>query len=256
MTSAADAVEQARQWLAAQGVEAPDPDSPGSDHPGSDHPGSEYVGPDHPGSERQGSEHPGSDRSGRSRRTERGRPSSRSMSRPRRPAREDAGDGPPAPHADPENVARNIALNKLNTQARTRHELEQALAERDVPDEVADRVLDRIQEVGLIDDSAFAAGWVESRQSRRHLSKGALRRELGKKGVPRDDIDVALESVEPEDEFAAALALATKRQPALARFPHEVQYRRLAGQLARRGFGSGTVTMVLSQVLSDRHAED
>ena len=50
----------------------------------------------------------------------------------------------PEPDADPEEVARGIVLRKLAVQARTRVELERALAGRDVPEEAAAAVLDRM----------------------------------------------------------------------------------------------------------------
>jgi regulatory protein len=140
-------------------------------------------------------------------------------------------------------------LRKLAAQARTRHELAQALASRDVPEDVADQVLDRMESVGLVDDAAFARDWVESRQQRRHLSKSALRRELQTKGVDRDQIDQAVADVESDDELAAAEALAAKKLRTMDGLAREVQYRRLAGVLARRGFGSGVTSTVLSRVL-------
>ena len=105
-------------------------------------------------------------------------------------------------------------------------------------------------DVGLVDDAAFAQGWVASRQSRRHLSARVLRQELVTKGVDRDDIDTALEQVSPEDEYAAALSLAEKKVRAMRGLEPAVRRRRLAGVLARRGFGSGVTGRVLAEVLS------
>ncbi|MDN5770510.1 MAG: recombination regulator RecX, partial [Microlunatus sp.] len=152
------------------------------------------------------------------------------------------------PEADPENVARTIALRKLTASARTRHELDQAMQRKNVPDEVASAVLDRLEAVGLVDDGAFAQGWVESRQQRRHLSRSALRRELLAKGVDRDHVDAALDPIDTDDELAAARALAAKKAAAGHRLDPAVRYRRVAGALARRGFGAGVITTVLSEL--------
>jgi regulatory protein len=158
--------------------------------------------------------------------------------------------------ADPETVARTIVLRKLAAQARTRHELAKALAARQVPEEIAQQVLDRMESVGLVDDAAFARDWVESRQQRRHLSKSALRRELQTKGVDRDQIEQAVADVGGEDELEAAEALAGKKLAGMSGLPREVQYRRLAGMLARRGFGSGVMSTVLSKVLRPGDEQD
>lgn len=151
--------------------------------------------------------------------------------------------------ADPESVARTIVLRKLAAQARTRQELAKALAARQVPEDVAGHVLDRMEAVGLVDDAAFAHDWVQSRQQRRHLSASALRRELQNKGVDRDQIDEALSDVETDDELVAAEALAEKKLRSMTGLARDVQYRRLAGALARRGFSAGVTSTVLRRVL-------
>jgi regulatory protein len=160
------------------------------------------------------------------------------------------------PEADPELIARTIALRKLTAQARTRHELAAALRSRNVPEEAASGVLDRLSDVGLIDDAAFAEDWVASRQQRRHLSRSALRRELQRKGVGREQIDRALEQVGTEDEYRAALDLARRKYAAMSGLEPTVCYRRLAGTLARRGFGSATAARVLRDVLGGGTADD
>jgi regulatory protein len=153
------------------------------------------------------------------------------------------------PAADPEAIAQSIALRKLSTSARSRNELQSALASRRVPSDAADQVLDRLEEVGLIDDRRFARDWVESRQARRHLSRSALRHELQAKGVSREDIDLALEDVGRDEELGAARTLAGKKLGTMADLPREVQQRRIAGALARRGFSSDIVARVLADLI-------
>jgi regulatory protein len=153
--------------------------------------------------------------------------------------------------ADPYAVARSIALDRIAARDRTRHELGQALKTKNVPLEVAEQVLDRLEAVGLVNDAAFAEAWVGSRQQRRHLSRPALRRELQAKGVDCDQIDAALDSVDFDDELAAARKLARRRHATIAELPYPVRYRRLAGALSRRGFGSTIITQVLREVLGE-----
>jgi len=153
--------------------------------------------------------------------------------------------------ANAESVARAIALRKLTTRAHTRHELDKALQGKNVPQSVKDAVLDRLQEVGLVDDASFAVDWVASRQQRRHLSRRALRQELEAKGVQRVDIDRALENVDRADEFASARELAERKRTAMSSLARDVQRRRLAGLLSRRGFDSAVISRVLSDVLWD-----
>ena len=127
---------------------------------------------------------------------------------------------------------------------RTRRELEQALAKKGVPVEASEEVLDRLTDAGLIDDQKFAATWFEG-QRRRQRSTRALRHELRTKGIDADVVESAAENVDDEADLHAAQALVAKRAPSLQRLPHEVRYRRLAGQLARRGFPSSVISSVL-----------
>jgi regulatory protein len=151
--------------------------------------------------------------------------------------------------ADVESVARTIALRKLTARASTRHELDQALRAKNVPRGVIDVVLDRLEEVGLVDDASFAVDWVTSRQQRRHLSRRLLRRELQAKGVERSHIDSALDQVDRNAELTSARDLVDRKLAAMNGVAREVQYRRLAGMLSRRGFDSAITTQVLADVL-------
>jgi len=154
-------------------------------------------------------------------------------------------------HADAESVARNIALRRLTMRAHTRHELDKALQAKNVPQSVKEAVLDRMEEVGLVDDATFAVDWVASRQQRRHLSRRALKRELEVKGVERGDIDRALENVDRDAELASARELVERKRAAMSALARDVQQRRLAGLLSRRGFDSAVITRVLSDVLRE-----
>ena len=153
--------------------------------------------------------------------------------------------------ADVESVARTMALRKLTAKACTRHELDQALRAKNVPESVIDGVLDRLQEVGLVDDASFAVDWVTSRQQRRHLSRRLLRRELQAKGVETSHIDSALDRVDRHAELTSARDLVERKRAAMNGLSRDVQYRRLAGILGRRGFDAGITTQVLADVLRE-----
>jgi regulatory protein len=153
--------------------------------------------------------------------------------------------------ADAESVAHTIALRKLTTRACTRHELEQALQAKHVPQAAIDAVLARLEEVGLINDASFALDWVTSRQQRRHLSRRALRRELRVKGVEPSEIDEALDHVDHNAELRSARDLVERKRAAMNGLPRDVQYRRLAGMLSRRGFDASITARVLAEALSE-----
>lgn len=160
------------------------------------------------------------------------------------------------PAADPESVARTIVLTKLTAQARSRHELAEALAAKAVPDEVSNAVLDRFEELGLVDDSAFAEAWVESRQASRGLSRRMLRQELRRKGVDDEVIAESLDSVDPDAEVAAARRLVERKLSSTRNLDPAARLRRLTAMLARKGYPAGLALRVVREVIADDSADD
>jgi regulatory protein len=159
----------------------------------------------------------------------------------------EAGDGAAA---DPAARARQVCLRLLTLSPRTRAQLADALRKRDIPDEVADEVLGRFEDVGLIDDAAFARAWVESRHHSRGLAGRALSNELKQRGVAPDEIRAAIdEQLSPEAEAAAARQLVDRRLPATRGLPAEQRIRRLAGLLARKGYPAGLAFRVIREAM-------
>lgn len=154
------------------------------------------------------------------------------------------------PAADPESVARTIVLTKLAAQARSRSELVEALAAKAVPAEVSTAVLDRFEEVGLVDDTAFAEAWIQSRHTSRGLSRRALRQELRRKGVDDEVIAESLDALDPDDELAAARRLVERKLRATRHLDASSRIRRLSGVLARKGYPAGLAVRVVREAIA------
>jgi len=151
--------------------------------------------------------------------------------------------------ADAEKVARKVILDQLTGQARTRAELATKLAKKDVPEEIAERLLTRFEEVGLIDDAAFARSWVESRQSGKGLARRALAHELRRKGVDDMVARAALDGVDPEAEVESARMLVRRKLRSIQRVDRTTAIRRLTGLLARKGYPPGLAIRVVREEL-------
>ena len=136
---------------------------------------------------------------------------------------------------DAEAVARKILLDQLTGRARSRSDLAAKLAQRDVPDEIAVRLLDRFEEVGLVDDAAFARGWVEQRQSGRGLARRALAQELRRKGIDDEVAREALDEIDPDDEVEAARTLVRRRLRTVRDLDQQVAVRRLSRHARAQG---------------------
>ncbi|MFI9154259.1 recombination regulator RecX [Streptomyces sp. NPDC053367] len=159
------------------------------------------------------------------------------------------------PPADPVEQARAICLRLLTGTPRTRKQLADALRKREIPDEAADEVLSRFEEVGLIDDGAFADAWVESRHHGRGLARRALARELRTKGVDPTLIDSAVAQLDSEQEEATARELVARKLRATRGLDRDKRLRRLAGMLARKGYSEGMALRVVRQALEEEGEE-
>jgi len=145
----------------------------------------------------------------------------------------------------------------LADRPRTRAELTEALARRDVPAGATAALLDRFGEVGLIDDAAFAAAWVASRHHGRGLARRALAVELRRKGVDPETARDAVDRLDPQTEAATARGLVDRRLRSMRGVEPAVAARRLVSMLARKGYGPGLAAAVVRDALSQhRHYAD
>jgi regulatory protein len=174
----------------------------------------------------------------------------------RRAGPDGAGDGTdlsraekePSPQ-DPAERARAICLRLLTGPPRTRKQLADALKKREIPDEVSEEVLSRFEEVGLINDAAFADAWVESRHHGRGLARRALARELRTKGVDSSVIDEAVAQLDSDQEEETARELVARKLRSTRGLDRDRRLRRLAGMLARKGYPEGMALRVVRQAL-------
>ena len=153
-------------------------------------------------------------------------------------------------------MARGVCLRALTGAPKTRQQLAELLVKRDIPEDVATTVLDRFTEVGLIDDAAFARAWVTSRQAGRGLARRALTAELRAKGVDAEVAADAVETVDDDDERAAARRLVERRATAMRRLDRATATRRLIGMLARKGYNGGLAAAVVREVLDGAGAAE
>ncbi|MEU1577296.1 recombination regulator RecX [Streptomyces collinus] len=156
-----------------------------------------------------------------------------------------------APPGDPVEQARAICLRLLTGTPRTRKQLADALRKRQIPDDAAEEVLSRFEEVGLINDGAFADAWVESRHHGRGLARRALARELRTKGVDSALIDEAVSQLDSEQEEATARELVDRKLRSTRGLDRDKRLRRLAGMLARKGYSEGMALRVVRQALEE-----
>lgn len=152
--------------------------------------------------------------------------------------------------------ARETLLRILTAAPKSRAELEQSLARKGYPEAVVGPVLDRFDEVGLVDDAAYADMLVRTRHAERGLSRRALAMELRRRGIAEETAADALEQVDPDDERAAALALARKHVARTRGLDRDVRVRRAVGALGRKGYAPGVSFGAVRDVLAEEGEDD
>ncbi len=165
-----------------------------------------------------------------------------------------ASERPSEPPRSESEVARDICLRQLAVRPRTRAELAKTLARKEISEEVIAEVLDRYDEVGIIDDAAFARMWVSTRHQGRGLARRALANELRQHGVESEVATEALETLDDEAEATTARALVDRKLRSARGTPDQV-FRRLVGMLARKGYPAGVAIQAVKDALAARDEE-
>jgi regulatory protein len=146
--------------------------------------------------------------------------------------------------SEPVRHARAAAQRLLAYRPRSEAEVRERLSRRYPPDAV-DGALESLKRAGLVDDTAFAQLWTESRVTHRPRSAALIRRELLQKGVHSDTVEAAVDGVDDaENAYRAAARLAER----LRDESREVFRRRVWAHLQRRGFGSAAVRSAVSRL--------
>jgi regulatory protein len=118
--------------------------------------------------------------------------------------------------------------------------------------------LERLDGAGLLDDERFARALVEAQVVGKGAGRRALQTALAAKGVPRDVAEraVAEAAGSAEDEEARAEDLARRKARSLGSLEPSAAFRRLHGQLVRRGYDPGLARTVAMRVLAVDAASD
>ena len=158
--------------------------------------------------------------------------------------------------ADTYAQAKNKAITLLSYRPRSIQEISQKLAQKGYDELVIDRVLQHLQDVALLDDQAFAAYWVEQRQTFKPRSRLALHNELRRKGVSRRIIETAVANV---DETEAAHKAIESKLWQWRSLPQETFMQKAGQYLQRRGFSYAIIKPVLHTLwpsIADEHTSD
>lgn len=146
------------------------------------------------------------------------------------------------------------ALYCLSYRPRSRMELLRHLRRKGHSEEAACAAIDRCDELGYIDDRAFALSFVRDRIRFRPSGRRRLRSELGTRGVGSEDANAAIDEAFREFrvcEHDLLVRSATRRARALQSADRTRARRRLSGYLLRRGFPGADVRSIVDELLPE-----
>ena len=141
------------------------------------------------------------------------------------------------------------SLRFLSYRPRTVREVERRLEGR-FPALTIERTIAYLNDLHYLDDEAFCAQWITSRERRRPRGKTALRQELNRLGVQRELIEEALEQTDEAVNAKNAGRKFAERLISRGSSPQEFRSR-LAAYLQRRGFGYGTARDAAAELWED-----
>lgn len=145
------------------------------------------------------------------------------------------------------------AARFLSYRPRSTEEIRRNLAEKSIPEPVISQALARLEQLGVLDDVAFAQFWVQARTTAKPMGTNALRYELRQKGLSDETIEQALESLDNADEaYKAARARVAK----LRGTDRRTFRTKLTGFLQRRGFDYGAVSDALERLMDELDEAD
>ena len=139
------------------------------------------------------------------------------------------------------------SLNFVSYRPRSSKELADHLRKKSFDGPARDHAIGRLQELGYLDDTAFARFWVESRDTHRPRGRRALAWELRKKGVAEAVIEDALARC-GSDEATLARQAARKRATTLKTADPYKFRQQLGAFLARRGFSYEVIEQVVDEL--------
>lgn len=141
----------------------------------------------------------------------------------------------PEPDAVRERAEQGL-IKALRRRSLSVSEARAKLRESELDAGTVDEIVDRLVRLGALDDAALAEQLVHAGVERKNQGRRAIAQSLSARGIDRAVIDQALAEL-PDDDFERALEYARGKAPQLLRYDDDTALRRLAGQLARRGYG-------------------
>jgi regulatory protein len=150
--------------------------------------------------------------------------------------------------------ALNRAVGLLAIRPRSHREVERRLTEKGYHPDTIEMVLYKLEKESLVDDETFAHEWAAAR-SQLHIGRARILQELRQKGVAQATAQAAIDELDADSEYTAAVALAAKLLKRHEKEPSPVALRKSIAAMQRRGYAYGEASRALRSAI-DNSDED
>lgn len=133
----------------------------------------------------------------------------------------------------------------------SKKELESRLTERGYSPEASEEAADRLEQLGMLDDYAYADSWIEICLAK-NMSGRAIKEELFKRKLPRELIDEKIEALpEPDAAIDALIEARMKKESGSGPLSREKRGK-LYSYLMNRGFDSADIRAAITRYEAER----
>lgn len=157
-------------------------------------------------------------------------------------------------YRDAVNKAVDRAINLLSRRPRSTEEIRRRLKKASIEEDVIELAIERLEQLGYLDDVAFARFWIENRKTFKPRGARALHYELRNKGVAEPIIRELVDDM--VDENDAAYRAASKRVNRFRGSKKQDFKQKIGSFLQRRGFNYGVASRAIQTLIDELEAED
>ena len=155
-------------------------------------------------------------------------------------------------------TAMQAGLTYLSSRARSVQEVRDHLLRSEFPPLDVEGAIEGLTRLKLLDDDDYARRWIESRlRDKRPAGTRKFSRDLHRKGIESERIEILLEEYKEQLESDAVVADLLRRQCWRYRGVDEVKAkRRMLGYLSRRGYDRELANRAAGQVWQEIRNDD
>ena len=145
------------------------------------------------------------------------------------------------------------ALKYISYRPRTAKEVREHLLHQDYEPEIINIVMDKLQQQDWINDSRYAQEFTKQRIKLKPRGKKQIAQELKLKGIPIEEIELSLKSIDYNTEYQMAIILASKKYHQLKDKDWQTIQRKIGSYLQRKGFSFDVIHDVFHQLKEDEN---